>query len=132
MVKQILAPLLVLALSTAGMPPCVGMGMEMGPASGDMGRHHCCDGDTCAETTSGSMRAGGQVPLADCCLVRPVDAVQLPARAVSAVTWQVTLFPAVVPPGVRSPEDPWSHLPLARPPGSPSVSRHLLLTVLLI
>jgi len=133
MVKQVLASVLVLALSTAGMPPCVGMSMEMGAGIGDMARHHCCDGGTCDDTAGEAMASTGTGPIADCCLLMPAAAAQRPAiQALSPVNGQVTLAPSVLPPGVLSVQRASSHPRFTGPPGSTSVSRHLLLSVLLI
>jgi hypothetical protein len=129
MLKQLLASSLVLTLAAAGLPPCVGMDMSVGA----MAEHHCCEADSCPDVVDNGPRHGSSIPQADCCVFASVPAERAPAQRTTAeagarllsvamaapAAWTAPFFEPILP-------------PTSGPPGSPGISRHLLLSVLLI
>lgn len=124
-----LAALLVLTMSTVGMPPCFGMAMEMTPAEAE---HTCCEGDSCPEPGAEPSWPAPSMPDADCCAVGSVPDPRPPAERTAAAPI-VRLAPLTTPvPAVWL--APVLHLApgSTAPPGSPGIARHLFLSVLLI
>jgi hypothetical protein len=117
-----------LALTTAGLPLCVGMGMDAGPRAAV---DHYYGAGECSDEAGDAPRRGTSMPEPGCCVLGPAAGPRLPAQPLAASGSSFSLSPpaaSAVPVAlavpVRSPI-----LSSTGPPTSPSSARHLLLCV---
>jgi len=118
--------LLAGVLATTGLPPCLGMGMEMGPAAG----HRCCDED-CPATAADVSAHRAPTPAPDCCAWGQAPKQRTPLDRPASAASPVALEPVRMPAPFDAPAVALARL-TGSPPGPPAVRPHLLHAVLLI